>query len=178
MSNTTYLKNAFDAVKTFMTIGGQTVNNKPSIPSESDMLLRLRLNIEENLELTEAILGQSASRLEPSSIEAIHHMREAVFCIDRMIKQCADKPVFGIEPNMKEVLDALIDIEYVNIGAAITFGFDLEEGFKRVHESNMSKFEDGKAIKNNAGKVIKGKYYQPPVLDELCQVNDNNKDEV
>ena len=63
MSNTTYLKNAFDAVKTFMTIGGQTVNNKPSIPSESDMLLRLRLNIEENLELTEAILGQSASRL-------------------------------------------------------------------------------------------------------------------
>ena len=112
MSNTTYLKNAFDAVKTFMTIGGQTVNSKPSIPSEADMLLRLRLNIEENLELTEAILGQSASRLEPSSIEAIHHMREAVSCIDRMIKQCADKPVFGIEPNIKEVLDALIDIEY------------------------------------------------------------------
>ena len=108
MSNTTYLKNGFDAVKTFMTIAGQTVSQQPSIPSEADMLLRLRLNIEENLELTEAILGQSASRLEPSSIEAIHHMREAVSCIDRMIKQCADKPVFGIEPNMKEVLDALI----------------------------------------------------------------------
>ena len=78
MSNTTYLKDAFDAVKTFMTIGGQTVNNKPSIPSEADMLLRLRLNIEENLELTEAILGQSASRLEPSSIEAIHHIRDSI----------------------------------------------------------------------------------------------------
>lgn len=165
----TYLKNGFDAVKEFMTIAGQTVNDKPSVPSEGDMLLRLRLNIEETLELTEAILGRSASRLEPSSIEVIHHMKEAVSCIDRMIKQYPDKSIFNITPDMKEVLDALIDIEYVNMGAAITFGFDLEEGFKRVHESNMSKFEDGKAIKNNAGKVIKGKDYRPPVLDGLYE---------
>ena len=96
----TYLKNGFDAVKEFMTIAGQAVNDKPSIPSEGDMLLRLRLNIEETLELTEAILGRSASRLEPSSIEVIHHIKEAVSCIDRMIKQYPDKSIFNITPDV------------------------------------------------------------------------------
>ena len=52
-----------------------------------------------------------------------------------------------------------MDIDYVNTGAAVTFGLDLEAGFNEVHASNMSKFVDGKALKDDLGKVIKGPNY-------------------
>lgn len=42
------------------------------------------------------------------------------------------------------------------------------EAFARVHASNMSKLDDeGKPIKREDGKVMKGPNYKPPVLDDL-----------
>ena len=38
-----------------------------------------------------------------------------------------------------EIGDALTDIAYVNYGAAVSWGIDLDDCFKKVHESNMSK---------------------------------------
>jgi predicted HAD superfamily Cof-like phosphohydrolase len=44
----------------------------------------------------------------------------------------------------------------------------LEEAFDRVHASNMSKLgHDGKPVRRQDGKVLKGPNYQPPVLDDL-----------
>lgn len=49
-----------------------------------------------------------------------------------------------------------------------TYGEDvLEEAFKRVHASNMSKLVDGKPIRRDDGKIMKGPNYKPPVLDDL-----------
>jgi len=65
-------------------------------------------------------------------------------------------------------LKELADLLYVVYGYAVTFGWDLDEAFKRVHESNMSKLgEDGKPIKDQHGKVMKGPNYQPPNLKDL-----------
>lgn len=42
------------------------------------------------------------------------------------------------------------------------------EAFKRVHESNMSKLgEDGKPVRREDGKVLKGPHYAKPVLTDL-----------
>lgn len=42
------------------------------------------------------------------------------------------------------------------------------EAFKRVHLSNMSKLgEDGKPIRRDDGKILKGPNYAPPVLTDL-----------
>lgn len=41
--------------------------------------------------------------------------------------------------DLVEVADALADILYVVYGAGIAFGIDLDEAFRLVHESNMSK---------------------------------------
>ena len=42
------------------------------------------------------------------------------------------------------------------------------EAFRRVHLSNMSKLgDDGKPVKRDDGKIMKGPNYQPPVLDDL-----------
>lgn len=43
------------------------------------------------------------------------------------------------QKNMKEVADALADILYVVYGAGHAFGINLDEAFKLVHESNMTK---------------------------------------
>ncbi len=44
----------------------------------------------------------------------------------------------------------------------------LPEAFHRVHESNMSKLdEDGKPVRREDGKVLKGPCYEPPVMSDL-----------
>ncbi len=68
----------------------------------------------------------------------------------------------------KRLTKELADILYVVWGTAISFGLPLEEVFKRVHESNMSKLgEDGKPIYREDGKVLKGPNYKPVNLEDL-----------
>jgi predicted HAD superfamily Cof-like phosphohydrolase len=42
-----------------------------------------------------------------------------------------------------------------------------DKAFEEVHRSNMSKLVDGKAIKNESGKVQKGPNYSPPDLEQF-----------
>ncbi len=65
------------------------------------------------------------------------------------------------------LLKELGDVMYVASGFAVTFGLPISRAFDRIHESNMSKMVDGKALKNDDGKVMKGPNYQPPTLDDL-----------
>lgn len=65
-----------------------------------------------------------------------------------------------------EILDAICDLIYVLIGLALKMGFDLDGAFREVHRSNMSKLgKDGKPIKREDGKVLKGPNYTPPKLE-------------
>ena len=66
------------------------------------------------------------------------------------------------------LLKELCDLQYVLSGFAVTFGLPLDEAFKRVHESNMSKLgPDGKPIYREDGKVLKGPNYKKPDLSDL-----------
>lgn len=57
-------------------------------------------------------------------------------------------------PLMLEVMDAVDEV--------------MPEAFRRVHESNMSKLgDDGKPLRREDGKILKGPNYKPPVLDDL-----------
>ena len=61
--------------------------------------------------------------------------------------------------------DALTDLLYVVYGAGHSYGIDLDRCFREVHRSNMSKLgKDGKPIRNEAGKVMKGPDYSEPDL--------------
>lgn len=69
----------------------------------------------------------------------------------------------------------LMDVEvwgrkFDTLGDVITlFGEPVfEEAFRRVHASNMSKLgDDGKPVRREDGKVLKGPNYKPPVLTDL-----------
>jgi predicted HAD superfamily Cof-like phosphohydrolase len=65
------------------------------------------------------------------------------------------------------LLKELGDVMYVASGFAVTFGLPISRAFDRIHNSNMSKMVDGKALKNDQGKVMKGPNYKPPILDDL-----------
>ena len=72
--------------------------------------------------------------------------------------------------DIKEVADALTDILYVTYGAGHAFGINLDNCFKEVQNSNMSKLGlDGKPIYNEKGKVMKGPDYFKPDLTKFVQ---------
>ncbi len=74
--------------------------------------------------------------------------------------------MFAQDP--EDMLDALADIVYVCIGTAIAFGWDFDEAFRRVHESNMSKLgPGGEPLYHDSGKVLKGPRFRAPKLADL-----------
>ena len=64
---------------------------------------------------------------------------------------------------MQDFLKEMCDVIYVIKGTAVSFGMDLDKAYDLVHKSNMSKFP---FTKDDSGKVMKGKNYKPPVLEE------------
>ena len=73
-----------------------------------------------------------------------------------------------VNRDIKEVADALTDILYVTYGAGHAFGINLDNCFKEVQDSNMSKLgEDGQPIYNDKGKVMKGPNYFKPNLNKF-----------
>lgn len=78
---------------------------------------------------------------------------------------------YKISKHRQAIAKELADLLYVTFGAAEALGIPIDEVFRRVHESNMSKFDDGKngykVFKNEIGKVIKGPRYNKPDLEDL-----------
>lgn len=64
-------------------------------------------------------------------------------------------------------LKELADLVFVCYQYAAARGWNLDVAMRRVFESNMSKLVDGKPLRREDGKVLKGPNYQPPILDDL-----------
>ena len=70
--------------------------------------------------------------------------------------------------DMVGIADGLTDILYVVYGTGHSYGIDLDECFQEVHSSNMSKLgEDGKPIRRDDGKILKGPNYFEPDLESI-----------
>ena len=105
-------------------------------------------------------------KLKPSfSTEKINELRY------NLIKEELDEFKQALEnKDLLEAADALTDILYVTYGAGHAFGIDLDSCFEEVQNSNMSKLgNDGKPIRNEAGKVMKGPNYYKPDLSKFVK---------
>ena len=70
--------------------------------------------------------------------------------------------------DMVEVADGLADMVWVIMGMCNSCGIDFDTVWKEVRSSNMSKFVDGKAIKNEHGKIMKpDTYFKPNIKRAL-----------
>ena len=70
------------------------------------------------------------------------------------------------EPDINQ-LKELADLVYVCFQYAAARGWPLDEALDRVYGSNMSKLVDGKPLRREDGKVLKGPNYKPPYLEDL-----------
>jgi predicted HAD superfamily Cof-like phosphohydrolase len=140
------------------------INEIPTVPDEVTLKLRCKLLLEEVKEFCEAAgfaivgIGFENIEIEPISYKSV--------------------------PNLIMMADALADIQYVNDGAAVSLGIDLEPLANEVHRSNMSKLwtvdeishlrsdvtkdwtakgdtTNGFVVKNESQKVIKSPSYSP-----------------
>lgn len=65
------------------------------------------------------------------------------------------------EGKLDKIAKELVDLIYVTIGTAISYGINLEPVWKVVHDSNMDKDPN---LKNEQGKVLKPKGWTTPDL--------------
>ncbi len=109
------------------------------------------------------IFGQEIKTKPSFSTDKINKLR-----IDLIKEELDELTEAKNNRDLLEVADALTDILYVTYGAGHAFGIDLDKCFEEVQNSNMSKLdENGKAIYNEAGKVMKGPNYFKPDLSKF-----------
>lgn len=82
------------------------------------------------------------------------------------------------EKNLVEIFDALVDLKYVITGMGVHMGLPMDEGWKEVHSSNMSKLdENGEPMYHDGtegpeGKVKKSPLYREPRLDVILEAKE------
>lgn len=71
--------------------------------------------------------------------------------------------------NRTEIFDGLLDLIVVAIGAGLSAGFPMADGWKEVMRSNMDKIDPvtGFVLRRADGKILKSKDWQPPKLADL-----------
>lgn len=133
----------------FHNANDQPILEKPQVPADDRIRLRLALIAEEFLELLVAALENDPR--DPFVIaEMMTEFREAV----------ADAT---IKVDLPKLADALADLDYVVEGTRLEFGIDGGPIANAVHAANMAKMgPDGKPLKDSNGKVRKPEGWQPP----------------
>lgn len=134
---------------------GHACNGTPSDVSVTELRLRLKLVLEEVVELAQALNTDDA----PMWAMMRHHLEQAHGLCD------------SLEPakiNPVETTDALADLMYVATGMSLVLGLPIVQAFDEVHRSNMSKLdENGKPIFGTDGKIKKGPNYVKPNLAQF-----------
>jgi len=142
-------KTNFQKVGEFMKAYEQDVHNTARFPMEKIRQLRFDL-IEEELDELDVAMKKQEELEETNDNGELSS--ESEFINDS-------------QENLIEIADALTDLLYVVYGAGHAYGINLDACFDEVQRSNMSKLdENGKAIKREDGKILKGPNYSPPNL--------------
>jgi NTP pyrophosphatase (non-canonical NTP hydrolase) len=124
-----------------------------------------------------AQLQQQASDFR-KAFELVREWKEDIFELQlRLIREEYNETIvaafeFRSDLNSDEkkqnLLKELADLAFVCYQMSEYLGWDLDEAMDRVFTSNMSKLDDnGKPIRREDGKVLKGANYQPPDLSDL-----------
>lgn len=126
------------------------------VPTEASFNVQLGCHLEEISEMLQNLTGETEeSEQLVSDAEAIVSL-----LADRLKRgRCF---VTVIDP--VEHLDALADQIVTAVGCAHMASMDIVGALNEVNRSNFSKFEDGKPVFNEHGKIKKGRDYQAPEL--------------
>lgn len=80
------------------------------------------------------------------------------------------------EMDKVKLLDGICDLIWVTYGLGASFHWDVDEAFEEVYDSNMSKLgKDGKPIKREDGKILKGPNFREPNLKKFVDAGDKSR---
>lgn len=132
----------------------------------ADLNLWTRLVVEEDIELVEAMAQDVAEDTLESLTNVLKEACDVIYVVTGLILTVQSLGLRDIldfnEAFYARLADMLLEVNSIFGGDVVT------EAFKRVHASNMSKLgDDGKPIRREDGKVLKGPNYAPPVLTDL-----------
>lgn len=108
------------------------------LESKSEKMTRLEMVKKFHKLFSLEIGGSHNIKNEELSVLRLNLIKEEVEELQKAMRDFLEKRT---KINLESVLDALVDIEYVLLGAVISFGMDdiFDEAFEEVHKSNMSK---------------------------------------
>lgn len=122
--------------------------------------------VEEELEET---LEAMETDIEQNSVPSLANVLKET--IDLQYVMCG-AVIAAARGDLQEDIDPMLLGRYLEVTHAVgdfVPGEMLQEVFRRVHQSNMSKLgEDGKPIRREDGKVLKGPNYSPADLTDIA----------
>lgn len=133
-------------VREFFTVADQKIPERPCVPDEAAVRLRLRLVAEEFTELLLACLK------EPRATPWI--LRRAIQEIEHAVELC------DINVDLPKLADATVDLDYTVEGFRIALGIDSTPLWKLVHDANLAK--RGGPRRESDGKLLKPDGWSPP----------------
>ena len=74
------------------------------------------------------------------------------------------------EDDLVELADGLADMVWVIMGMCNSTGINFDKVWTEVRASNMSKFVDGKFVKNESGKILKPESYHKPNISKALDL--------
>lgn len=122
-------------------------------PTEKDVAVQIGCHFEEVAEMCEALYMDETDTI----------LQEEADWFKKQ-KQSNDTVQMVQDFNKQELLDSLCDQVITAIGVGYMMGFDIIGALNEVNNSNWSKFENGKAIFDENGKIKKGVNYFKPNL--------------
>lgn len=123
---------------------GAPIGERPHVPPDDRVRLRLRLVAEEFFELLDASLAPIELPIDEDASESV--LANARSEVEKAIDN------YVIAADLPEIADALADIAYVVEGMSVECGINSEPVLAEVHRTNMLKTtgpirEDGKRLK-------------------------------
>ena len=112
--------------------------------------------------------GLCADLIAEEATETLNEMREVYDFIASDGGENATAIWVKDKIESEKLTKELCDLIWVCYFCAAKFGLPIEEAFKRVYESNMSKLDDnGEPILRKDGKILKSDNYKPADLKDL-----------
>ena len=117
--------------------------------------------------LTQAILFRQAME-QPISTpdENVHELQHSLIR-EEYAEFCDEYEAELDGGSLENQLKELADLVFVCYQYAAARGWNLDAAMHRVFHSNMSKLVDGKPLRRDDGKIMKGPNYEPPILEDL-----------
>lgn len=130
-------------------------------PRLKNKMVQIGCHFEEVAEMVEATGGSDSEWLDELYYVANNYKNHEQIMDDESTQCVID------EFDKHELLDSLCDQIVTALGVGYMFGFDMQSALAEVVRSNFSKFENGKPVFDDNGKIKKGANYTPPQLGEF-----------